>query len=451
MRIYEKILKFRVFLGNLREELHFFHHPYSTQKLSSMYLEELYKIKEQDKATIKDLIKKSAAQIQDKGDLNTDVLNIKEIKDLTEKIEKEERAFEEFFRKHPEVWVPGKYDVAFTYDYRKVQSQMTQIFKQEEPYLKELKEKIKELEAKTGKVVSLADIMNTEDVDLKTDLEPQMVDLLNQQYYLNELYFDTVKNIGDKQGQLLWKSIPKVVKKKYAEFMDGLMVEILAENLLLAFDIKNFYVVNFIDKFHEDFTGYLGYVLNENLLAGYKNKVKFTLGIGEDGFSEGTYNPSNSEIKISEYNWYDVDCLIMTIKHEFLGHYFNQHFPDMGLYGSIMKDYIEQQNYENYDFGAMSQFIDSSFSNRGYFDFVKFGLTYTEYPVPGVTEKELKELYKNGWIPKKCWLSEDFQRYKNSFEEQTAYAITSTKNIQKQVDLYRVKHGLPLVPKTKIR
>lgn len=446
MQIYEKILKFRVFLSDIREMSHFFHHPYSIKKLSSMYLEELSKIKEHDKEALVDLVRKSAAQIQNKGDLN-----IKEIKSLTEKIEKEERAFEEFFRKHPEVWEPGKYDIALTYDYKKVQSQMTQIFNQEEPYLKDLKEKIKELEAKTGRVVNLADIVNTEDVNLKTDLDPKMVDLLNQQYYLNELYFDTIKNIGDKQGQLLWKSIPKAAKKKYINFMNDLMVEILAENLALAIDVKNFYAVNFVDNFREDFIEYLEYVLNENLLGGYKNKVKFKLGMGEDGFSEGSYNPTNGEIKINEYNWYDIDSLITTIKHEFFGHYFNQHFPDMGLYGSIMKDYIERQNDRNYDFGSIYQLIDYSFFSRYHLDFIKSGLTGAEYYIPGITEKELSELQKKGWNLKKCWLSEDYLRYKNSFEEQTAYAITPTKNIQKQVDLHRIKYGFPLISKIKVR
>ena len=214
MNLYKKILQGQVFLGKARDKVRDFLHINRAQKMQKLhkYLEELFETKERDKTLIKQMIEQSGIEYLDEnGDLNPCVYDIPEIKALDEKISAEEREFEELFHKYPDVWEPGEDDVALTYDYIQVQEKIAQYFDEESNYLTDLEQRIGDLEQKTGVKYKINDMLKSDSVIDDLPVDDKMVDLLNEQFYLVELYW--VQNMLTLSKRLPLQTM--VIQSKY--------------------------------------------------------------------------------------------------------------------------------------------------------------------------------------------------------------------------------------------
>ena len=455
MQLRKRFLKTKRNLNATYKKVRNFVYPNNHERLEkiSRYVDRLYDIKQQCIEDMKILMDRYNIQNFFDGELSNpspEVLKHPDMVVLYEKISKYENKFFTIFRKYPGIWKPGEEDIALTYDHESVQEQMDQIYEQEEWYLDDLEEQIAELSKKTGVNITINETLNLEDFVIDPKLDEEQANLLDKQIYLTYLYYDAVFTIGDKQGDLLWNSIPKVAKKNYIKFINDSMLEVLAQDDVLAYSIKNFSVLRWRPDLQEKFSKHLEYSINNKFLKDCDYKLKVNIIRNEKTLYIGYYR-ADEGIKINLHRIKDVDYFVGVLKHEIMGHCFNKYVSNNGLYGETMKDYIYCNNESLFRSGKYGQLIDHSLEQNfnGCSVSIKSVLTNNEYFITGASESELQELGDQGWLVYDRYEKNDYYMYRNSFEERTAWAVTPTKNIQKQIDAFRAKRNMPVIAKVR--
>ena len=337
---------------------------------------------------------------------------------------------------NPWLWKPGQ-DAGNYYDIGAVQDRMIAIANAETEYSDYLHKRNEELEAK------LKDA-------------PDNQDLINEQNYVMDLIEDLLATIGDKMIDVWWNAIPRIIKEKYAKYMDNLMICVLGSNELLSGIVKAY------DKLQNDekeeisvaFVTVLIKDLNETVFK--DSPINLQVYSSHDD-AVGGFNLTYGKDEAFGFNvaniGKNIDEVVGTLKHEILGHYVDKHYTNMGLQGDAMRKFVSEQLVNNND------------------EIFCHGCIYTEpelivispllkqrYQLEELNELEedkLKEvaniLYQDGWKLACYYGGERDTYYKNIMTERSAWLIDKqTKNVVRKVDAYRAAHGLPRIGRVQI-
>lgn len=337
---------------------------------------------------------------------------------------------------NPWLWKPGK-DVGNYYDIGAVQDRMIAIVNAEEEYMNYLDQRNTELETK-----------------LKDS--PDNQDLINEQNYTMALLDDLLATTGDKMVEIWWNAIPRIIKEKYAKYMDDLMICALGSNKLLSGVAKKYNKLKgeqkeeicavFITMLVSDLndTIFKDCPINLRVYADYDNEIGgFNLKDGKNetvGFNVPQINEK-------------VDKMVGTLKHEILGHYIDAHYPNFGLEGEAMRKFVSNQDIgyggEIFCHGC----IEFECSLVAVSPLLK--QQYSLNPLNDLDNEEVMELGtildKSGWTVWYLSGLEENVDYKNIMTERSAWLLhDTTKNVVRKIDAYRAARGLPRIGSVQI-
>ncbi len=329
---------------------------------------------------------------------------------------------------NPWLWTPGE-DVGYYYDINGVQEHITNIVNSEEAYMADLQNQMDKVDAK----IQASSVENQ--------------DLINQKNFLMDLNDDVIATIGDRILDMWWNSIPRIIKEKYAKFMDGLMICALASDdvvvgLVKAYDIlpgdaKTCACATLITMLVED--------LNNTFFKEHPITLEVYSNPKDDhsGVNKGDIVKFNVD-KIGK----NVDELVGTIKHEIFGHYIDRFYPDFSLVGGTMQKFVNE-NLVN---------VCGSVFCHGHLQ-TEYGLVaispllkqqYALNLSNNLNAKKLKKLgtrlEKSGWAVAILRGKEFWESYLNIMTERSAWLIDKqTKDVVRKIDEFRAKNGLPYI------
>ena len=402
------------------------------------YLDSLYQDMKQYNEENEGVIKTFDLDSVDVGDVNDLPLELRTVKyNMLERRCK----IANVLNKYPELWEPIKYDIGWCYDQQSVWSEMISVFNEYKPYLDDLKLKINKLKAKTGLDVSLKDALDEKNVDLEN--APTNTEEINELYYLNELYWDAIATIGDKQGDIVWRALPKVVKDKYVKFVNDKVIELFGGDAILTFFVENFEELYRDKDLQRNFIDRLEQRLNDGFFKNFGQSVKLDLLHDVDNRNSAFYSFDEDKVYFNTAYWSsDVNSLVGVMKHEIFGHYCNSCLANMGLYGGEMKQFINKYTCcTDKDIVSHSSFISSQ-NNVLHNLVVKSPLLHIEYQAQDVSLETIGKLEKIGYDCYYAVCPESLYVYSNSFEERTAFLLNKTKNIKRKIMAFRKRNGL---------
>lgn len=416
------------------------------------YAEELYNFVCDSCGKISDMMKAQGleALVDENGNLLPEVDKYPDLKNLYLERRAKKKELNGILYSHPEMWQPIEDDASMYYNDEDVCRRIDIVTNEAQPYINELGKKRQELTQKTGVPVDVLALLRDKDIDLDVVPSKEIVDLMNENFYITNLYLDAKATMGDQQDKILWDAVPKVIKGKYVKFVNDKMVEILASDDRLVDWVKNFDVKRTDPDAHEYFIRVLERKLNSEFFDKVGCPIKINLYFNTKAMESGFYNTVDKSVNFNTAFWAysggkkntcDVNNVIGVIKHEILGHYANYNLSELGLYGSYMKNFMK--DVQSCTHAGLTAAADIRVLEA------KSPLLKQSYLITLPEQKVIDGLVKSGWKLSYDILRDDFDLYQNTFEERSAWLITPTKNIVRQIDAYRASHGLGTAKKSR--